>query len=65
MIKFKGADKMGKNKKVDVTLLKLANYQTEALNIVAQFRSHLQRHFEIVEIKTKKLIDERWSNKEV
>lgn len=51
-------------KKVNVDEIKFKNTQKEILNITNQFRQHLFKHFEIVEIKSKKLIDERWINTE-
>lgn len=53
---------MSKKKKVNIEDLKLENYQSEAIAIVNQFRAHLYKHFDIVEKKSKMLIDSRWKN---
>lgn len=46
----------------NIGAIKLAGYQKEAKDMVMEFRQHLQRHFDIVYAKTKKLIDTRWED---
>jgi len=48
--------------KYDVEALKLQSWQSEVKAIVAEFRNALYKHFEIVEIKSRNLIESRWKN---
>jgi len=45
---------------MDVNKVKLESWQQELNTIVTSYRTALKRHFEVVEIKAKKLIDGRW-----
>ena len=60
---------MGKNKKkkmfnqkktVDVSALKHKMTQEEFINMISDFRTHINKHFETVRFKAKNLIDTRW-----
>jgi hypothetical protein len=48
--------------KYDVEALKLQSWQAEAKAIVAEFRNALIRHFEIVDMKSRNLIESRWKD---
>ena len=49
-----------KKKCKDIGEIKLKASQHEVTNIVSEFRTALNKHFEIVYAKSKHLIDSRW-----
>lgn len=50
--------------KNNIGAIKLAGYQKEAKAMIAEFRQHLQKHFDVVYAKSKRLIDSRWEDED-